>query len=338
MKKLSFLILGLLFIPTFLLTSCDRGDDPSSDVVATAKFTIMKDYMVQNNLDIDKILTNTDGESFVVPAPASSDLVDAFLSSYYIMDIRSAADYTTSHVAGAKNVAFSNILTEAEKAGTKPILVVCYTGQTACYATALLRMYGYSKTRALKWGMSGWNSSTANSWNNAIGNSASNHINWSYSVAPSNVVYVDPSITSQSSDGLTILKERVEATVALGFQTVKGIDVLSSPNNYFINNYFSETDYLGYGHIANAYRIKEDLLLTNNGYLGLNPSANAKVVTYCYTGQTSAVITACLRVLGYDAYSLTFGMNGLYNSNPGWGTSPNKWSASMSKNYAIGNN
>jgi rhodanese-related sulfurtransferase len=337
MKKISFLFLGLLLIPTLLLTSCDRGDDPTDgNVVSTPKFTLVKDYMVQNDLDIDKIDTNISGEKFVIAAPGTLAEVDAFLDTYYIMDIRSNTDFLAAHVNGANNIAFSNILTAAANA-TKPILVVCYTGQTACYATALLRMYGYTHTRALKWGMSGWNPNTAASWNGAIaGNLANGHINWSYDAASTNVVYKDPAITSQSSDGQAILKERVETVVALGFQGVNGSDVLGSPNNYFVNNYFSETDYLGFGHIANAYRIKENLLLSNDGYLGLNPAANAKVVTYCYTGQTSAVVTACLKVLGYDAYSLKFGMNGMYNNNPVWAT--NKWSATVSKNYPVFNN
>lgn len=333
MKKLSFLILGLLIIPTFFLTSCDRGDDPSDGVVATPKFTLMKDYVVDNNLDIDNILTNSLNEKFVAAPPATSADVDAFLSSYYIMDIRSSADFTAGHVAGANNVAFANILTEAPKAGTKPILVVCYTGQTACYATALLRLYGYPRTQALKWGMSGWNSNNAGPWNNAItGNIANGHTNWSYTAAPSKVVYKDPSITSLSSDGLSILKSRVEEVVAAGFTpaTVKGSDVLANPSGYFINNYFSETDYSSFGHIAGANRILP-LNLGDDTYLGLDN--NAKVVVYCYTGQTSAVVTACLRVFGYDAYSLTFGMNGLYNNNPVW--TSNKWSSSVPKNYPV---
>ncbi len=152
MKKISFLILGLLIIPTFFLTSCDRGDDPSEGVVATPKFTLMKEYVEDNNLDIDNILTNSLNEKFVAGPPAAATDVDAFLSSYYIMDIRSSADFTAGHVAGANNVAFANILTEAPKAGTKPILVVCYTGQTACYATALLRLYGYLSYTSLKMG------------------------------------------------------------------------------------------------------------------------------------------------------------------------------------------
>ncbi len=177
MKKLSLLLIGLFLIPSLFLTSCDEGDEPV--VITTPTFTVLKDYMINNNLDIDKIIKNTDGEMFVQGAPADADLA-TFLAKYYIIDIRSAADYAANHIQGAKNVAFANILTEGAAAGTKPVLVVCYTGQTACYATALMRMYGFSHTQALKWGMSGWNSTTAGSWNNNIGNIAQGNANWSY--------------------------------------------------------------------------------------------------------------------------------------------------------------
>lgn len=323
MKKLNLLLLSLLLIPALLLTSCDRGDDIVDKT--TPAFLLMKDYMTANSLDINKVIKNSDDEKFVVGAPLAADL-DAFLAKYYIIDIRSSADFTSKgHITGAKNIAFTDILNEAPNAGSKPILVVCYTGQTACYATALLRMYGYKHTQALKWGMSGWNTNTAGAWNGKIGaNAADGHANWSYGTAPANVVYNDPTIASFSTDGSQILKERVQQVVAAGFSsvTVSGTDVLDSPNNYFINNYFSETDYSGFGHIDGAYRIFP-LTLTNNEYLNLNPDSNAKVVTYCYTGQTSAVITACLRVLGYNAYTLTFGMNGFYNTNAAWTT--NQW-------------
>jgi rhodanese-related sulfurtransferase len=318
MKRLHLILIGLLLIPSLFLTSCDQGDTPETTI--TPAFTTMKDYMITNDLDINKVINN--GINFVAGAPADADL-DAFLNKYYIIDIRSAADFTTKgHIAGAKNVAFANILTEgaAAQAAGKPALVVCYTGQTACYATALMRMYGYSNTQALKWGMSGWNENTAYAWNNAVGNEANGHANWSYGAAPSNNVYDDPEISSLSTIGENILKSRVELAVQEGFKTVKGTDVLNSPNNYFINNFFSSADYTGFGHINGAYRINP-LTLADNSYRGLDPTQ--KVVTYCYTGQTSAVVTACLRVLGYDAYSLTFGMNGMYNTNSAF--SSNQW-------------
>lgn len=318
MKKLSLLLIGFLLIPSLIFTSCDSGSD--SPDVTTPAFELMQAYMVANDLDIDKIITNVDGEIFVVGAPDEADL-DAFLAKYTIIDIRSSADYANGHISGAKNVAFGDILAEGA-AATKPVLIVCYSGQTACYATALMRMYGYTNTRALKWGMSGWNATTAGSWNNNIGNDANGHANWTHAAPPANKVFADPVISSFATDGSQILQDRVELVVAAGFKTVSGTDVLNSPTSYFINNYFSEADYTGFGHIDGAYRILP-LTLADNSYLGLDPDPNAKVVTYCYTGQTSAVITAALRVLGYDAYSMTFGMNGLYNSSSQW--SVNQW-------------
>ncbi len=338
MKKLSLLFIGLLLIPSLFLTSCDRGDDIIGGTSASS-FSLMKEYMVANNLDIDKVLLNTAGVKFVVGAPADAGVaLDDFLAKYYIIDIRANDAYNDGHIKGAKNVVFGDILTEAPNASGKAILVVCYTGQTACYATSLLRMYGYSNTQALKWGMSGWNQDTAGPWNAKIGaDDADGHANWSYSTAPSNLVFDEPTLTSFSVDGSEILQERIEQVVADGFKTAAGGDVLTSPNNYYVNNYFSETDYTSFGHIANAYRIKEDLLLSTNGYLALNSSPTAKIASYCYTGQTSAVLTAWLRVLGYDAYSLTFGMNGLYNTNPVW--SSNQWGvgSSVPKNLPLVN-
>jgi rhodanese-related sulfurtransferase len=41
----------------------------------------------------------------------------------------------------------------------------------------------------------------------------------------------------------------------------------------------------------------------------LDPSK--EVVTYCWTGQTSSMITAYLSVLGYNTVSLKFGANGM---------------------------
>ena len=331
MKKLSIYLIGLLLVPAFFLTSCDSGDDPGTTPVATPAFTLMKEYMVQNSTDVNNILTNTDGQKFVVAAPADIADVPGFLSTYYIMDIRSQTAFDGARLEGANRVDFANILTTAATT-TKPILVVCYSGQTACYATALLRMYGYSSTRALKWGMSGWNPNTADSWNNSIGNHANGHNNWSSDIAPSNLTFDDPAISTSLTDGEAILKKRVEDAVAAGFgaATVSGTDVIANPGNYFINNYFSDTDYAGFGHISGAYRVNP-FTLGDDTYLNLNP--DLEVVTYCYTGQTSAVLTATLRVLGYNAKSLTFGMNGMYNDNAAW--TSNKWSATVSKDYPV---
>ena len=335
MKKISLYLIGLLFVPALLLTSCDRGDDIlAENPIFKPTFETLKEHMVANNLDINYIRAGPDGQTkFVAGAPAEADL-DAFLNKYTIFDIRRADDFAAGHIKGAINVPFGDILDEAAKA-PKQILVVCYTGQTACYATSLLRLYGYPNTQSLKWGMSGWNAATAGPWNGNTGDAAKGNPNWSYDGAPAITVFDDPELSSLSQDGSEILRQRVEDVVAAGFKTASGGDVLSNPANYFINNYFSAADYDGFGHVKNAFRIKEELKLEGDGYRALNPDDNAKVITYCYTGQTSAVMTAWLRVLGYDAYSMTFGMNGVFHSNPAWTT--NQWGvgSSVPKNLPL---
>ncbi len=334
MKKLKFLLIGFLLVPALFLSSCDRGVDiDPENPIATPAFTLMKDYMIANELDIDNIISGPGGTvKFVTGAPAEADLA-AFLAKYYILDIRSGDAFTAGHIEGAKNIAFSDILTEAASA-SKQILVVCYTGQTACYGVSLLRLYGYDTAQALKWGMSGWNPETAGPWNTNIGNIAENNTNWTFSSPPANNVYNDPTVQSISADGGEILQQRVEDAVANGFKTASNTDVLASPANYFVNNYFSEPDFMGFGHISNAFRIKEDLLLKTDGYKALDSDASAQMVSYCYTGQTSAVLTAWLQVLGYDAYSITFGVNGMYHSSSQW--TSNQWGVdSVPKNLPL---
>ena len=204
MKRIHSFVLALLCVPVLLLSSCDRGDDIlAENPIFKPPFETLKEHMLNNNLDINYILSGPDGATkFVAGPPAEADL-DAFFNKYTIFDIRGANDFATGHIQGAKNVPFSNILDEAKNA-SKQILVVCYTGQTACYATSLLRLYGYPNTQSLKWGMSGWNPETAGSWNNNTGDAAKGNSNWSYAAAPSTIVFDDPELSSLSQDGAEI--------------------------------------------------------------------------------------------------------------------------------------
>ncbi|MCK5853406.1 rhodanese-like domain-containing protein, partial [bacterium] len=120
------------------------------------------------------------------------------------------------------------------------------------------------------------------------------------------------------------------AMLAAGFKGVAAADVLASPADYFINNYWAEADVTHYGHIAGAYRIKENLTLAADGFKHLDPSKT--IVTYCWTGQTSSIVTAYLTVLGFDAKSLKFGTNGMIHSQ----LESHKWEASADYDYVTG--
>ena len=315
MKKLSIYLIALFLIPSIIFTGCK--DDPIEEIPDPA-FTVLTDYLTTNSMDITDIVMYEGTTKFVTAAPAEEDLA-TFLAKYTILDIRGLADYNLGYIEGAKNIAFGDILTEAD-AAEKQILMVCYTGQTACFATALLRLSGHPDAQALKWGMSGWHTDF-DKWTANISNQGSEDL---VTTATASLTFSDPELTETLTDGAALLDARIAAVVTGAFKGVGAGDVLDNPADYFINNYFSEPDYEAFGHIDGAYRIIP-LTIAGKEYNNLDPSK--EVVTYCYTGQTSAVISAYLNVLGYDAYSLKFGMNGLLNLNPAWVT--NQWSSSI---------
>lgn len=302
MKKYFIYTILIAFVATLSFTSCKEDEVPvSEEAVAYETLTA---YLKSESMDLNKIITNADGQKFVMGAPADGDV-----SGKWVMDIRGAADFAAGHIAGAHNVPFSDILAAADGVDA-PILVVCYTGQTACYATSLLRLYGKTDTQALKWGMSGWNAAF-DKWTGNCGDPSDNG-GWSTTATEAGS-FDAPTWSTTATDGATILQERIEAVVAAGFKTVSNTAVLDNPANYYVNNYFSAAHYDGFGHVEGAVRVSPLLI---DDFDKLDASMN--VVTYCYTGQTSAVITAYLNVCGFNASSLTFGVNGLTHSNSFW--------------------
>jgi len=325
MKKITKLMLGLLIIPLLALNSCKKDKPDAPDVDPSLSFKIMKTYLVNNNMDLPNIL-----DGWIITADAVNTLMTDGddTNDYYIIDIRSAADYDAGHIAGAVNATMGTLLNQASSSGGKPILVVCYTGQGASHAVVALRLSGYPTAKVLKWGMAGWNSAYKGSWDGGVGDNGA--ANWT--AAPGDIVgnnnHGDPQYTTTATDGAAILAERVAAMLSGGFKGVTGATVANTPGNYFINNYWAPADIEHYGHITGAHNILP-LSLAGGEYANLDYSK--PVVTYCWTGQTSSMITAYLTVLGYDAYSLKFGANSLIHSS----LEAHKWTDAETRDYPV---
>jgi len=305
MKKLMNYVVILALVPTLLLTSCKKDPPP---VVETDYYKIMADYMVANHMDLTDLLAN-----WVIPASTVVDVNNGFtVPAYHVFDIRSAADYQTGHIPGSINVTLANIVTAASSYHDKPILVVCYTGQTAAQAVIALRLSGFADAVVLKWGMAGWNPAFESSWTansgHDHGNIAVGNPNWVTTTSPATSTFTTPDWTTSATDGAGILAERVNAMLAAGFKGITSQAVLDAPTNYQIFNYFPAADYTSLGHFSGAFQY-QDLNIASGGVKAVNPAAEALV--YCYTGQTSSMITAWLNVLGYNAKSIKFGVNGL---------------------------
>jgi rhodanese-related sulfurtransferase len=312
MKKfLKFAFLFLL-IPAFVLTSCkDDGDDPIPERQTDTEFQTLVTYLQTSDLDLNNILTAWN--------ISAADL-NTGLANYYVIDIRSAESYNAGHINGAINSTLAGILTAADGLDDKPIVVACYSGQTAGHAVAALRLSGYADAKVLLWGMSGWHT-TLDSWSGACNTISS--ANWTSS--PGSIVehtteFADPDIT-ETGTGAEILAARVTSLLNGSLRGVAGADVLAAPGSFFINNYWAAEDVATYGNISGAHRINP-LTLAGGEYKNLDPSKD--IVTYCWTGQTSSVITAYLYILGYNSHSLKNGSNSMIYDN----LTAHKWNAS----------
>lgn len=303
MEKLMKIFMMVLMVSAVMLAGCSKDDDEDPTPAATPAFEILKDYLIANNMDIDVVIKSWNISAADVNAKGSD--------AYHIMDIRAVDAFNAGHIEGAVHSSLGTIVADAA-AATKPIVVVCYTGQTAAHAVIALRFSGHADAKTLLWGMAGWTSALSAPWTSNIGDEANNYPS-AWAAAPGNItaplVFADiPNIQSTSTDGAVILAERVAALTANGFNGVDNVAVLGAPTDYFINNFWDEADVVEYGNIQPAYRLKPFTLALET-YKNLDPSK--AIVTYCWTGQTSSMMTAYLYVMGYDAKSLKFGANGM---------------------------
>ena len=253
------------------------------------------------------------------------------VTNYRIFDIRSATDYTAGHIEGAFNATLGNLLTDvaANAALDAPIVVACYTGQSAGHAKIALELSGYENVQSLKFGMASWNSTLASSWDNGCADNLA-----SASTDPENdnlVANAFPEITGSVTD-------RVDAMLSAGFQGISYTDLINNGlENYFVVNYFGEPDYLGQGgsgvpgHIPGAFQYTPYASLDVDEMLPYLPSDGTPVVVYCWTGQHSSQVTAYLNMLGYNALSLKFGSNNLFHSQ----LTAHKWSAAQTHDYPL---
>jgi rhodanese-related sulfurtransferase len=310
MKNLFKLAILLAFVPVLFLNSC-KEDEPD----AVNAYLTLKSYMVTNALDLPDLAKNwiVDPKSTAMGGPIDS--VTSTMPGYHVFDIRSAADYASGHIKNAVNVALKDVVTTAANYTDKPIIVVCFTGQTAGQAVMALRLSGFANAVVLKWGMAGWNSAYKGLWvsNSGVevqanGNKAVGNASWVTTAAPANGSFAEPVWTSTSTDGAAILKERVQAVLDAGFSPASSDDVLANPSNFAVVNYWSNEDYMKFGHFSGAFNLPT-IALAGDLIKAFDPSREELV--YCYTGQTSSIATFWLNVLGYKTKGISFGANRL---------------------------
>jgi len=114
------------------------------------------------------------------------------------------------------------------------------------------------------------------------------------------------------------LQEVAEAYFSEGPRTMQAADLFEnlndgdSENDPYIISLRSAEDYAK-GHVPGAVNMSVKTLFTSENLATIPPDKD--VVVICYTGQTAGQATAGLNILGYEAYSLLFGMSS-WTSDP----------------------
>lgn len=294
-----------LILPAFLFVAGCSDDDDDSPVTPAANEAEM---LVEAMEGADGGYLNTSCPAIVKADEVYSDVTGQ--QNYYLIDVRGETDYTAGHVAGAQNVSIPNVLAHVQginAASYDKIVIICYTGQSAAWTTAMLRLSGYDNVYSMKYGMSSWHDDFDKITTNSSNQYAGDFVTTDFA-KPAAGNY--PTLTTGLSSGQAILEAQIAKIYAEGFgsSAIDASTVMSDPSQYFIVNYWPAAHYTSMGHINGAMQYTPKVDLKSDAFLKTLPT-DKTVVVYCYTGQTSANVAFILRVMGYDAKSLKFGTN-----------------------------
>ena len=311
-KKQINLLFAMLFVALFVFSGCKKDESNPVDPTPVNQAQVLAEHFENVNNYIY-------GPSFVIGAPDVRTNILTNPAKQLIIDIRAKADYDAKHLKGAIHktlVELPAYFKTLTMANYDKVVVACYSGQTSAYAVSLIRALGYGdKVVSLKWGMSSIDSSFAqNYWLSKTSNIRATQ--FVQTPSPAKNAQTDlPTLNTGKTSAQDILEARVTDLLTAGYAvaTISEGTLYSNLANYYIINYWSPALYSDPGHI--------------DGAINYDPSATAKtlnlskdlktlptnkpVVLYCFTGQTSSYVGAYLRLLGYDAKSLTYGANSM---------------------------
>ncbi len=291
-----------LSMSVFIGCSDDDDDNPAGPAAQT-----FFEQVAQNGDDYFTAGTkNITGEALFAEINAAMD------DELFMIDFRSATHYAElGHIEGAVNWTYAELPNNlGQIPADAKVICICYSGQTASHTTAYLQMMGYNAWN-LKWGMCGWTSDTDVNLGKWANLAPTGHT----TETTSNGLTTEYDFPTM--DGTDVLNGTNDGCVAFfndGLNYINANDLYANlndgdtTNDPFLLNYWNQTSYDG-GHIPGSFRFEPGELGPDE-LLKYVPT-DKQVVVWCYTGQTSAQLSTYLNMLGYDAYSLLYGMNSI---------------------------
>jgi rhodanese-related sulfurtransferase len=308
----------LWLILALSLGACNNQSNNQASDNQSANKSETKTVSVQVGAESQMLLDDLAANGDYVNSREFPSLIDASKvhemigANQLIIDLRSIQSFKNGHISGAIQKDFAQLPAYFES-GIKPfeyerIILLSDDGQTAAYATMLLRLMGYGNVFAMRWGMSSWNKDFAQTgWMAACSSSFQHLLDTVTYQAPQATAL--PELKTGASSGEAVGTVRFQQLFEAGLDKVNidAASVFNNPENYFIINYDRKDKYEA-GHIPGAIRFKPNATLGIINEMASIPH-DKTVVVYCGTGHNSAFVTAYLRLFGYDARTLAFGNN-----------------------------
>ena len=194
------------------------------------------------------------------------------------------------------------------------VILVCYTGQTTSYSAAILQLLGYNNIYVLEWGMCGWNKKFSEKWTKNV---SDKYVKKLVTVPyPKNTATSLPEIENKKNTGPQILNTRARAVLKEGFGssavTYRYAAGSAKKGKSYLICYQPESVY-NEGHIENAvlYDQKNSFNLSTDL---LTLPTDKTIVIYSDKAFQSTFIMVYLKMLGYDAKTVKYGVNSFMNS------------------------
>jgi len=318
-EVLPFYFLAILIL---LLTGCEKDK-------ITAPFSFKTDnsakllYYLEEEGDI----INT----ILMPVVQASEVFKN-LDIYLVIDLRDSSEYLNGHIEGAKYISIDTLFNyfKANYNRYSKVVLISASGQSAAYCTSLLRIAGFTNVYYMNYGMASWNVVFSSVWTEKLrtypNQSIFTHTYYQkgkYSDLPK--INLNPSSESMRD----FVQERVDALIKEGFNenfntplsntsltfnywahaSPTFYTICTGPVMLYSSNPFTTNTYHPIGAVL--YQIPPDPSDFRSGSNLQTLPSDSSIAVYSGTGQESAFYTAYLRLLGYNAKSILFGMNNI---------------------------
>ena len=210
----------------------------------------------------------------------------------FILSIRQQDAYEAAHIDGAYLAAWGSDLAEkvAMLPTDKPVYVYCYSGQTAGQTVALLRMLGidaYSVQSGFNYG-----AMATEGYEAYVAEGAAPELpDAGATLDPDVLAYVQGYFNSVA-DNKNFQIAPADAKTLIEAGDVTFVDVRRAED-------------FEAAHVEGAINIP-----FGQGMDFSSLPTDQQIIVTCYTGQTAGQTVAVMRALGYDAWSLQFGIKG----------------------------